>query len=320
MKKEIATREAFGEALAELGQVNPNVVVIDADISKSTYTTKFHKMFPDRAFNVGVAEQNLMLVAAGLAITGKIVFTSTYAVFASMRACEQVRTFICYPNVNVKIAASHGGIQVGADGPTHQGTEDIAIMRSMPNMKVIHPADAVATKKAVFAIAEDYGPTYLRTMRNPTPIIYDESYKFKIGKGNIVLDEGDDVSIIATGIMVLMALEASKILKEKGIRVKVIDMSTIKPIDSELIITLAKKTGGIVTCEDHNIMGGLGGAVAEVLVENYPVPMKRIGLKDTFGESGDWKELFEIYGLSPKHIVEACIEVIRRKEGIKISP
>lgn len=316
MKKEIATREAFGEALVELGQVNPNVVVIDADISKSTYTTKFHKMFPDRAFNVGVAEQNLMLVAAGLSTIGKIVFTSTYAVFASMRACEQVRTFICYPNVNVKIAASHGGIQVGGDGPTHQGIEDIAIMRALPNMKVICPADAIATKKAVFAIAGDYGPTYLRTMRNPTPIIYDDSYEFEIGKGNIILDEGDDVAIIAVGIMVLMALEASKLLKEKGIRAKVVDMSTIKPIDSDLIINLAKTTGAIVTCEDHNIIGGLGSAVAEIIVENYPVPMKRIGLKDTFGESGDWKELFEIYGLSPKHIVEACVDVIKKKEKI----
>jgi transketolase len=313
MREEISTREAFGEALTELGEINKDVVVIDADISKSTYTTTFHKKFPDRAFNVGVAEQNLMLVAAGLATTGKIVFTSTYAVFASMRACEQVRTFICYPNVNVKIHASHGGIQVGADGPTHQGTEDIAIMRALPNMKVIHPADAIATKKAVFEIAKDYGPTYLRTMRNPSPIIYDDSYKFEIGKGNIVLDEGNDVAIIATGIMVLMALEATKLLKERGIRVKVVDMSTIKPIDSELIINLAKTTGGIVTCEDHNIIGGLGSAVAEVLVENYPVPMKRIGLKDTFGESGNWKELFEIYGLSPKHIAEACIDIVKNK-------
>lgn len=312
---EISTREAFGKALLELGRVNKDVVVIDADISKSTYTTEFHKEFPERSFNVGIAEQNLMLVAAGLATMHKIPFTSTYAVFASMRACEQVRTFICYPNLNVKIAASHGGLQVGENGVTHQAIEDIAIMRSIPNMIVIHPADAVATYKAVFAAADIYGPVYIRLMRNPSPIIYDDSYQFKIGKGNIVVDEGNDVAIIATGIMVSEGLRAMDILKSIGIRAKLIDMSSIKPIDAELLIEVGRSTGAIVTAEDHNIVGGLGSAVAEVLIENMPIPMKRIGLRDVFGESGNWRELFDIYGISAKHIAEACLEVVKKKRS-----
>jgi len=311
--REISTREAFGSALAELGEVNDSVVVIDADISKSTYTTEFHKRFPERAFNVGIAEQNLMLVAAGIASTGKIVFTSTYAVFASMRACEQVRTFICYPNLNVKIAASHGGLQVGGDGVTHQGIEDIGIMRSIPNMRVVQPADAVATKKIVFAISEIYGPVYLRLMRNPSPVIYDESYNFEFGKGTILIEDGKDVAIIATGIMVSEAIKAVEILRNKGIRTILVDMPSIKPIDSELILQVAKTTDAIVTAEDHNIIGGLGSAVCEVLSEFYPVPVKRIGLRDTFGESGDWKELFKIYKMSFEDIADACLDIVKMK-------
>lgn len=310
---EISTREAFGKAIVELGKINDNVIVIDADISKSTYTTEFHKKFPERSFNVGIAEQNLMLVAAGLASTGKIVFTSTYAVFASMRACEQVRTFICYPNLNVKIAASHGGIQVGGDGVTHQAIEDIAIMRSIPNMKVVQPADAVATKKAVFAIAESYGPVYLRLMRNPSPIIYTESYVFELGKGNILIEDGTDVAIVATGIMVSESIKSIELLRAKGIKAMLIDMPTIKPIDSDLILQVAKTTNAIVTAEDHNIIGGLGSAICEILSENYPVPVIRVGLRDVFGESGNWKELFRLYKMSPEDIVDACLNVIKRK-------
>lgn len=310
---EISTREAFGKAIVELGEINNDVVVIDADISKSTYTTEFHKRFPDRSFNVGIAEQNLMLVAAGLASTGRIVFTSTYAVFASMRACEQVRTFICYPNLNVKIAASHGGLQVGGDGVTHQGIEDIAIMRSIPNMKVVQPADAIATKKVVFAIAESYGPVYLRLMRNPSPVIYDDSYIFEMGKGKILVEDGKDVAIIATGIMVSESIKAIEILRAKGIKAILIDMPTIKPIDADLILQVAKITNAIVTAEDHNIIGGLGSAVCEVLGENYPVPLIRVGLRDVFGESGDWKELFKLYKMSSEDIVNACLNVIKKK-------
>lgn len=310
---EISTREAFGKAIVKLGEINEDVIVIDADISKSTYTTEFHKRFPDRAFNVGIAEQNLMLVAAGLASTGKIVFTSTYGVFASMRACEQVRTFICYPNLNVKIAASHGGLQVGGDGVTHQATEDIAIMRSIPNMKVVQPADAIATEKAVFAIAEVYGPVYLRLMRNPSPIIYPESYVFELGKGNILIEDGTDVAIIATGIMVAESIKAIEVLRSKGIRAILIDMPTIKPIDSDLILQVAKTTNAIVTAEDHNIIGGLGSAVCEILSESYPVPVIRVGLRDVFGESGDWRELFRLYKMSPEDIADACLNVIERK-------
>ncbi|MGQ9631599.1 MAG: transketolase family protein [bacterium] len=316
----MSTREAFGKAIVELGRAKENVVVVDADISKSTYTTEFHKEFPDRSFNVGVAEQNLILVSAGLATTGKIVFASTYAVFASMRACEQVRTFVCYPGLNVKIAASHGGIQVGGDGVTHQGTEDIAIMRSMPNMTVVHPADAVATRGAVFAAADVEGPVYLRLMRNPSPIVYDDGYEFKMGRGNVVIDDGNDVGIIATGIMVSESIEAVRILRDRGVRAKVIDISTIKPIDEGLIIEVAKMTGAVVTAEDHNIIGGLGSAVAEVLGENLPTPVRRVGLRDVFGESGDWRELFDIYGISAKHIAEACLDAIERKGRFQTRP
>jgi len=308
----ICTRDAYGEILVELGEKNPNIVVLEADISKSTRTCYFAEKFPERFFNTGVAEQNEMMIAAGLATCGKIPFVSTYAVFASMRACEQVRTFICYPRLNVKIAVSHGGLTAGNDGVTHQATEDMGIMRTLPNMSIIMPADAVATKKLVRKAVEYEGPVYLRFTRDPVPVIYDNSFSFQIGKA-LTIREGSDVSLIAIGDMVCKALEAADILKKEGIRARVIDMHTLKPIDKEIVIKSAQDTGAIVTVEDHNILNGLGSAVAEVVGENRPVPLRRIGLKDTFAESGEYEELLVKYELSTKDIVRAAKEVIRRK-------
>ena len=306
------TREAYGEELVKIGIQNKDVVVLEADISSSTKTCYFADKFPDRFFNVGVAEQNEAMVAAGLATTGLIPFMSTYAVFGSMRCCEQIRTFICYPNLNVKIAVSHGGITPCTDGVTHQATEDIAIMRVMPNMTVIMPTDYNMAKAAVRAAACHYGPVYLRFTRDALPIIYSEDIDFKIGK-SIKLKEGKDLTIISLGDMTHISLKAVEMLKEGGIGASLIDMPTVKPIDKTAIVDAARKTGAIVTVEDHQINGGLGGAVAEVLVENYPVAMKRIGIKDTFAESGDYNLLLEKYGLSSTHIVEACKEVLKRK-------
>ena len=306
------TRGAYGEEIVKLGEENPDIVVLEADISSSTKTCYFADRFPDRFFNVGVAEQNEAIVAAGLATTGLIPFMSTYAVFGSMRCCEQIRTFICYPNLNVKIAVSHGGITPCTDGVTHQATEDIAIMRVMPNMTVIVPTDYNMAKASVRAAAEHYGPVYLRFTRDATPIIYDEDIDFKIGK-SIKLKEGKDLTIISLGDMTYIALEAVKLLKDIGINPTLLDMPTVKPIDARAIIDAAKATGAIVTVEDHQINGGLGSAVAEVLVENCPVPMKRIGIKDTFTESGEFELLLEKYGMSSAHIVKACKEVLERK-------
>lgn len=302
----IPTRDAYGEVLVELGEKNPNIVVLEADISKSTRTCYFAKKFPHRFFNAGVAEQNEMAVAAGLASCGKIPFVSTYAVFASMRACEQVRTFICYPRLNVKIAVSHGGLTPSNDGVTHQGTEDIGIMSTLPNMTVIMPADAVATKELVRAAAEYDGPVYLRFTRDPVPVIYKEKdVDFEIGK-SFTIRKGGDATIIALGDMVSKALEASDILAKQGISARVIDMHTVKPIDREAIIKAAQETKAIVTAEDHNILNGLGSRVAEVVAEEAPVPFKRIGIKDCFGESGEYEKLLVKYGLSTYHIVEAA--------------
>lgn len=300
----IPTRDAYGEVLVELGEENPNIVVLEADISKSTRTCYFAKKFPHRFFNTGVAEQNEMAVAAGLSSCGKVPFVSTYAVFASMRACEQVRTFICYPRLNVKIAASHGGLTAGNDGVTHQGTEDIGIMSSFPNMTVIMPADVVATKKLVKSAAEYVGPVYLRFTRNPVPVIYKEDVNFEIGR-SFTIRKGSDVTLIALGDMVSKALEASYILAKEKISTRVIDMHTVKPIDKEAIIRAAQETKAIVTVEDHNIFNGLGSRVAEIVAEEEPVPFKRIGIRDTFGESGEYEKLLVKYGLSTHHIVKA---------------
>ena len=312
MVKDIPNREAYGEEIVKLGEKNPNIVVLEADISKSTKTCYFADKFPDRFFNVGVAEQNEAVIAAGLATTGLIPFMSTYAVFGSMRCCEQIRTFICYPNLNVKIAVSHGGITPCTDGVTHQATEDIAIMRAMPNMTVIMPTDYNMTRAAVRAAVKHKGPVYLRFTRDPVPMIYDENVEFRIGK-SIKLKDGKDITIISLGDMTSVALKAVEMLKDEGINASLLDMPTVKPIDSAAIISAAKDTGAIVTVEDHQITGGLGSAVAEVLVENYPVSMKRIGLKDTFAESGEFELLLEKYGLSSAHIVKACKEVLKRK-------
>ena len=302
--KKIATRESYGNALAELGAQNPNVVVLDADLAGATKTGIFKKAFPERHIDCGIAEGNMMGVAAGLATCGKVVFASSFAMFAAGRAFEQVRNSIGYPHLNVKIGATHAGISVGEDGATHQCNEDIAIMRTIPGMTIICPADDVEARAAVKAAAEYEGPVYLRFGRLAVPVINDEAtYKFEIGKG-ITMKEGKDVTIIATGLEVSESLEAAKLLEADGISAEVIDIHTIKPIDRELVVASAKKTGKVVTVEEHSIIGGLGGAVAEVLAEEAPTKMLRIGMMDQFGESGPAKALIEKYGLDAKSIYE----------------
>ncbi len=305
----IATRAAYGEALKKLGHENEKVVVLDADLSGSTKTGVFAKEFPERFVNVGIAEQNLMGISAGMAASGKIPFASTFAVFATGRAFEIIRNSICYPKLNVKIAATHAGLTVGEDGATHQALEDLSIMRSLPNMVVLNPADAVETEKVIFAAAEHDGPVYIRLGRAGTPVIFDENHEFKIGKASLVKD-GQDITIIATGVMVAKAMEAHDRLKEEGISARVINMASIKPIDQEIIIKAAEETKGIVTVEEHSIIGGLGSAVAEVLSENQPAKLKRIGTVDSFGESGDGSQLLEKYGLSVDNIVKISKELL----------
>src|SRR3712207_985398 len=312
MGNKMATREAYGKALAKLGMENPNVVVFDADLSKSTKTADFKNVCPERHFNMGIAEANMMNVAAGFATCGKIPFASTFAVFASGRAFEQIRNTICYPKLNVKICATHAGITVGEDGASHQSVEDISLMRSIPNMTVINPSDAVETEAAIRAIAEFNGPCYVRLGRAAVETINDNpEYKFEIGKG-ITLREGKDATIIATGIMVEAALEAYNMLAEEGIKAKVINIHTIKPIDTELITKAAQETGVIVTAEEHSVIGGLGSAVCEVVSETHPVPVMRVGIKDVFGESGKPNELLKAYGLTAEDIVKAV------KKGISL--
>ncbi|SHE75164.1 transketolase subunit B [Thermoanaerobacter uzonensis DSM 18761] len=300
-----ATREAYGKALVELGAKNKNIVVLDADLSKSTKTADFQKVYPDRFFNMGISEQDMMVTAAGLATCGKIPFASTFAIFATGRAYEQVRNSIGYPHLNVKIAATHAGITVGEDGATHQSIEDISLMRGIPGMVVINPADAEETRQAIFAAADHYGPVYIRLGRMAVPDIHDQNYKFELGKGEVIR-EGKDVAIIATGIMVAIAIEAADKLKEEGIDATVVNIHTIKPIDKDLIVEVAKKTGKVITAEEHSIIGGLGSAVAEVLSEEYPVKIKRIGIRDEFGQSGSPKELLRHYGLTAEDIVKTA--------------
>lgn len=307
-----ATREAYGEALKEMGGLYSNVVVLDADLSKSTKTCVFAKAYPERFFNVGIAEQNLAGVAAGLAAAGKIPFISTFAMFASGRAYEQIRNSICYPKLNVKIAATHAGLTVGEDGASHQSIEDISLMRSIPNMTVLVPADATETYQAIkFAVNYD-GPVYIRLGRMVVPDLFAEEYTFQHGKA-VRLVEGTEATIIATGIMVHIAQEAAKKLQAEGCSVRVLNIHTIKPIDKEAIVEAAEQTKAIVTCEEHSIIGGLGSAVAEVLVENTPVPLERVGVCDTFGESGTPQELLKKYGLTVNDIVLAVKRVIARK-------
>ena len=307
-----ATREAYGQALEELGAVRQDVVVLDADLSKSTKTSMFQSKYPERFFNAGIAEQNLMGLAAGFAAAGKVPFASTFAVFATGRAYDQIRNSICYPRLNVKIAATHAGITVGEDGGSHQALEDINLMRGLPNMTVLVPADGPEAKNAVKAAAEYEGPVYIRLGRSGVPTITDADAPFVIGKGR-VMREGSDVTLIGCGMMVAKALEAADALAEEGVSAAVIDMSTIKPIDRELIVEWAKKTGAIVTAEEHNVIGGLGSAVAEVLVEEALVPMERVGIEDVFGESGTGGELVEKYRLTAEHIIEKAKRAMARK-------
>lgn len=307
-----ATREAYGQALEELGAVRQDVVVLDADLSKSTKTSVFQAKYPERFLNAGIAEQNLMGLAAGFAAAGKVPFASTFAVFATGRAYDQIRNSICYPRLNVKIAATHAGITVGEDGGSHQALEDINLMRGLPNMTVLVPADGPEAKNAVKAAADYEGPVYIRLGRSGVPTITDEDVPFVIGKGR-VMREGADVTLIGCGMMVAKALEAADVLAAEGVNAAVIDMSTIKPIDRELIVEWAKKTGAIVTAEEHNVIGGLGSAVAEVLVEEVLVPMERVGIEDVFGESGTGGELVEKYRLTAEHIVEKAKRAIARK-------
>jgi len=313
LAEKIATRTAYGKALVELGAKDGRIVVLDADLSKSTKTAEFAKAYPERFFNMGIAEQNLLGTAAGLATAGKIPFASTFAVFATGRAFEQIRNSIAYPKLNVKIAATHAGITVGEDGASHQAIEDVALMRSLPNMTVIVPADAVETRQAVFAAAEYEGPVYLRMGRLDLPVLFDSSYRFEIGKAN-VLREGCDVAIVANGVMVAKALDAAAELEKRGIQAAVVNCATVKPLDEETILRLAQETKAIVTAEEHNIIGGLGSAVAECVTENFPVPVIRVGLRDTFGESGRPEELLKKYGLTAEDIVKAALKAMAMKK------
>ena len=302
LDKKIATRQSYGEALAELGKENEKVVVLDADLSKTTKTEIFAKEFPDRFFDVGIAEQNMMGVAAGMATTGFIPYVSSFAVFATGRAYDQVRNSIAYPKLNVKICASHSGVTAGEDGATHQMIEDISMMRTLPNMTVISTSDDTQTKWAVKEISKIHGPVYLRLCRLAAPVIYDEDTKFEIGKG-YQIGEGTDAAVIATGIVVVEALKAKEELAKQGIDIRVIDMHTIKPIDKDIIIKAAKETKKIITIEDHNIIGGLGSAVCEVLSEEYPTKVMRLGIKDTFGTSGKGTELMKYFNITAEDII-----------------
>lgn len=308
-----ATRESYGEALAELGDEYDNLCVFDADLAAATKTNIFKKKFPDRFFDCGIAEANMMGVAAGMAASGKIPFASTFAMFAAGRAYEIVRNSIGYPHLNVKIGATHAGISVGEDGATHQCNEDIALMRTIPGMTIINPADDIEAKAAVRAAIEFNGPVYMRFGRLAVPVFNNpETYKFELGKG-IKLRDGKDIAIIATGLMVNEAIEAAKVLSAKGIDAAVINIHTIKPIDKEIIIEAAKKTGLVLTVEEHSIIGGLGSAVSEVLSENYPTKVIRIGVNDVYGHSGPAVDLLKEFGLSSENIVKTAVEAVNSK-------
>ncbi len=304
MAEKIATRQSYGQALVELGKENNNIVVLDADLSGSTMTKDFAKVYPERFFNAGIAEANMYGMAAGLAISGKTVFASTFAMFAAGRAFEIIRNSIGYTKANVKICATHAGLTVGEDGASHQAVEDMALMCAIPGMVVLNPADDVSAKKLIREAAAYHGPVYVRLGRYAVPVLYDESQEIKIGKA-LTLREGNDYTIIATGIMVQEAMDAAQILAAEGIEVRVIDMHTIKPIDKEIIIKAAKETKGIVTAEEHSVIGGLGAAVAQVCCSAAPAKVSFVGVQDTFGESGKPRELMEKYGLTAARIVDA---------------
>ena len=305
-----ATRDGYGKALLELGKINPNVVALDADLSDSTRSEHFAKQFPDRFFSMGIAEQDMIGAAAGLAFSGKIPYASTFAIF-SERAYEFVRNIVSRNKLNVKIAGSHAGIFTGEDGKSAQAIEDIAIYRALPNMIVLQPCDSVEAEKMVFALAGHKGPSYMRMHRNAVPVIHGNDYGFEIGKGEI-LRNGKDAVIFATGTLVHESLKAAEILKNEGIDVYVANMHTIKPLDEKLVVELAKKTNCVVTAEDHNVIGGIGGAIAEILGENYPCIMKRIGLNDKYAESGRPDELYKKYGLDASSIAEEVMKFVRK--------
>ena len=311
--KTVATRAGYGEALVELGSIRDDFLVMDADLAAATQTGKFKAAFPDRFYNCGIAEQNMMSIAAGIAATGRRVIVSSFAMFASGRAFEQIRNSICYPNLPVIIGATHGGISVGEDGATHQCNEDIALMRTLPNMTVINPADAVEAKKAVAAALEHDGPVYMRFGRYAVPVIFDDSYEFKIGKANILRD-GKDVTLIASGLMVNEALGACELLKAQGISARVINMATIKPLDDAAVLAAAKDTGAIVTAEEHSVIGGLGSAVSELVCENCPVPVVKVGVYDKFGYSGPAAKLLDEFGLRAVNIAEKAKTAIALKK------
>ncbi|WP_329778379.1 transketolase family protein [Allisonella histaminiformans] len=307
-----ATREAYGETLKELGAQIPEIVVLDADLSASTKTAVFAKAFPDRFFDTGIAEGNMMSVAAGLAASGKIPFASTFAVFGAGRAYEQIRNSICYPNLNVKVAVTHAGLTVGEDGATHQMLEDIALMRALPNMTVVVPADAAETAQVIRWAASYQGPVYIRMGRAKVEDVISPDAEFVPGKSTTLAD-GSDVTIMACGIMTQQALQAAKMLAEEGISARVINMSSIKPIDEAAIVKAAEETGAIVTCEEHTVMGGLGSAVAEVVVRQCPVPMAMVGTEDVFGQSGKASEVLKVYGLTPEHIALEAKKLVEAK-------
>lgn len=298
-----ATRQSYGEALVELGKENENIVVLDADLATATKTIEFAKEFPKRFFDIGIAEADMIGTAAGMATCGKIPYASTFAVFAAGRAYDQIRSSVCYPNLNVKICATHAGVTVGEDGATHQMLEDINLMRGMPNMHVFCPSDDVQTKWLIKEISKIQGPCYVRLCRLATPDIYNEHQKFEIGK-MVQIGEGEDSTIFATGVTVSEAITAQKELKEKGINVRVIDVHTIKPLDEEMIIKCAKETKRLISVEDHNIIGGIGSAISEVLTEKFPTKLERMGINDTFGKSGNAKELLKYFKIDSQAIID----------------
>jgi transketolase len=308
--KQIATRDAYGEALLELGRERADTVVLDADLSGSTKTGKFAKAFPDRFYNIGISEQDMIGTASGLSLAGKLPFASTFAVFETGRAWEQIRQTVCYSNLNVKLVATHSGVTVGEDGASHQAIEDVALMRVLPNMTVIVPADGAETRQVIHAIADYYGPVYVRLGRSKVPAVMPDGYAFKIGKA-YAFHIGKDANIIAMGIMVDSALKAAAILKENGIDAGVINMSTVKPLDTELLLKLSQTCGLIITAEEHSIIGGLGSAVSEFLSENHPAKVLRIGIRDNFGCSGKPEELLKLYGLTAENIVKTVQEALQ---------
>ena len=311
--KKLATREGYGQGLIELGQTRDDVIVLDADLAAATKTGMFKKALHDRFYDCGIAEQNMMSIAAGIATTGKVVFASSFAMFAAGRAFEQVRNSIGYPHLSVNIGATHAGISVGEDGATHQCCEDIALMRTIPGMTIINPADAVEAKAATIAAASIDGPVYLRFGRLAVPVFNDEStYKFEVGKG-IQMTEGSDVTVIATGLMVERALQAAELLKAEGIAARVINIHTIKPLDEEIVLAAARETGAIVVAEEHSVIGGLGSAVCELLADKLPTPVKKVGVEDVFGTSGPAMELLDLFGLNAANIVAKAKEAMAMK-------